>query len=298
MRVPMIVSWATVNPANQYQAQLNIPQASVEHDMVAVWDILPTVLDIADVAPPHVFDGHNLSPYLRNIPGTHRPQELLIYLPIDHRSDFFSVYRQDNWKLIYFFPTDTYSLYNLDTDPTEQTNVAASNPERVMSMARRMAQTFDGGWGIRGVLWPRFTSNDSPDPLTLPNLPLVDVDGDGVADLTEDANGNGLVDAGETDPDNNNSDGDNVTDGEELELGTDPLDASDAFAVDVTTGSANMNLTWPSQPGSLFLIEKSTNLSNWTTVADDVPADGSLDETSYQLPLPTGQSEFYRVTLK
>ena len=39
----------------------------------------------------------------------------------------------------------------------------------------------------------------------MPDLPDVDSDGDGVPDLIEDANGNGLIDPGETDPDDPSS---------------------------------------------------------------------------------------------
>ena len=43
----------------------------------------------------------------------------------------------------------------------------------------------------------------------------------------EDANANGIVDAGETDPLNPDSDGDGFNDGDEVTLGTDPLDELD-----------------------------------------------------------------------
>ena len=41
--------------------------------------------------------------------------------------------------------------------------------------------------------------------IRMPDLPDVDSDGDGVPDLIEDANGNGLIDPGETDPDDPSS---------------------------------------------------------------------------------------------
>jgi hypothetical protein len=51
-----------------------------------------------------------------------------------------------------------------------------------------------------------------------------DTDLDGLLDVVEDANGNGIVDAGETDFLNPDTDGDSFTDGEELAAGTNPLD--------------------------------------------------------------------------
>src|SRR5262245_59499765 len=51
-----------------------------------------------------------------------------------------------------------------------------------------------------------------------------DSDGDGILDYREDVNGNGRVAAGETDPDNADSDRDGLNDGEELNrYHTDPL---------------------------------------------------------------------------
>lgn len=43
----------------------------------------------------------------------------------------------------------------------------------------------------------------------------IDSDGDGLLDSIEDTNGNGIVDAGETDPFNSDTDGDGATDGQE-----------------------------------------------------------------------------------
>lgn len=50
----------------------------------------------------------------------------------------------------------------------------------------------------------------------------LDTDQDGLADAAEDADGDGVVDTGETDPANADSDQDGVLDGEELAAGTDP----------------------------------------------------------------------------
>ena len=298
IRVPMIVAWGAPNASNSFQSNLNIPQNSIEDDLVTVWDVLPTVLNITDIAAPHAFDGYDLSQYLQGNSGTHRPQNMLLYLPIDHNNDFFSVYRDDHWKLIYLFASDTYRLYDLSSDPTESNDLASANPERVMQMARAMAQKFDQGWGIRGVLWPRFTSDDSADALTLPNLPTVDSDNDGIPDLTEDTNQNGIVDAGETNPDNTNSDGDNVSDGDELLLGLDPLNQNSFFSLTQSTlPSGEIEITWPSSSGTSFTIYSSTDLIDWTTiVASDVSA-ASGNSTSYSLGIPSGPNKFYRVHL-
>jgi arylsulfatase A-like enzyme len=304
VRVPMLVAWAKSDATNAFQTALPIAPGSREDDIVTVWDILPTVLGVTGVAPPHALDGHSLSPYLQGAPGTHRPQEMLIYWPNDHNDDFFALYREVNWKLIYRFAPNTFELYDLSIDPTESNDVAGANSERVMTMARSMARQFEGGWGPLGVLWPTFDGDSRPytdDPFQSPQLPTVDVDMDGIPDNDEDLNDNGLLDSGETDPENEDSDDDGFPDGAELRTGTDPLDASSFFKLaPLPAASGNFIIEWPSRPGALYLIESSQNLdAAWAPVADDLPADAAGNMTSYDLgPTTSPDRNFFRVTLK
>jgi predicted Zn-dependent protease len=63
-----------------------------------------------------------------------------------------------------------------------------------------------------------------------------DDDNDGLTDFIEDVNGNGVVDADETDPLDPDTDGDGFSDGEEVAAGTDPLDDT---SMPVPNGDAN-----------------------------------------------------------
>ncbi|MCP3976768.1 MAG: sulfatase-like hydrolase/transferase, partial [bacterium] len=47
MRVPMIVGWAKPDGTNSFQASLPVPAASREDDIVACWDMFPTVAAVA-----------------------------------------------------------------------------------------------------------------------------------------------------------------------------------------------------------------------------------------------------------
>ncbi len=62
---------------------------------------------------------------------------------------------------------------------------------------------------------------------------VADSDHDGLLDGEEDANQNGIVDAGETDPCDADSDNDGYSDGEEVLAGTDPLDPDSFPEVDI-----------------------------------------------------------------
>jgi hypothetical protein len=64
-----------------------------------------------------------------------------------------------------------------------------------------------------------FTTGYPPDVSGAP-----DADGDGLADIDEDKNGNGAVDEGETDPNKADTDEDGLDDGDEVKRGTKPLD--------------------------------------------------------------------------
>lgn len=59
-----------------------------------------------------------------------------------------------------------------------------------------------------------------------------DTDGDGLPDLQEDANGNGKVDAGETDPYKADTDGGGESDGTEVHASRNPLDPTDDMTAD------------------------------------------------------------------
>lgn len=59
-----------------------------------------------------------------------------------------------------------------------------------------------------------------------------DTDGDGIPDLTEDANGNGIMDTGETDPYNADTDNGGESDGTEVAGKRDPLDPLDDRTAD------------------------------------------------------------------
>jgi len=80
-----------------------------------------------------------------------------------------------------------------------------------------------------------------------------DTDGDGLTDTKEDANGDGLVNAGETDPLNADSDRGGEADGAEVEAGRNPLEITDDITYDqdvdgLTNGAEGRLGTDPKQP--------------------------------------------------
>ncbi|WP_372846724.1 sulfatase-like hydrolase/transferase [Pontiella sp.] len=294
-RVPLMISWARPNPDNPMQQSLPITAGSVEHDIVGIEDIAPTILSVAGVEQPFM-DGYDLGPYLRGEVGAHRPQKYLLYYPNgSFPNGQLNWYREGDWKLMYGYEADQFLLFNLAYDPTESTNCAAANPDRVVQMARAMAAELDSKWGdYLGTIWPVVAGTYPPrpgtdDPFVIPydveGRDTVDSDGDGLADALEDADWNGLLSAAETDADASDTDGDGSDDYTELRLDLDPRNAAEAFTASVAAaGGSSFRLTWPSVAGTTYNILLGTNLldavGNWQVAVSNIPAHAVSNETS------------------
>ena len=182
IRVPLITCWAKPNASNSFQSQLNIPAGSREDDIVTCEDMFATVASIAGASYNHPIDGHDLTPYFKATAGTHRPQEFIQHFPHSHNSSHFALLRQGDWKIIHQYRNGSTSLYNLANDIGETTNLAGSHPERLTAMTRHLKQRLkdmDAQYSVNA------TTNQDVLP-KLPNLPAVDVNKNGVPDLSKD----------------------------------------------------------------------------------------------------------------
>ena len=110
----------------------------------------------------------------------------------------------------------------------------------------------------------------------------------------------GLVDSTETDPDNDNTDGDGTSDGAELRTGTDPLDpASDFVGVWALDMASGFTATWPSAPGAFYEIQTTDDLTDWSDppIVTDLPASDPGTTTSHTIPASDDPQRFYRIGL-
>jgi arylsulfatase A-like enzyme len=145
-RVPMIVAWAKPDPAEPLQKQWPVLPGAIEDDLVTPMDFLPTLARVAGaVLPENIpFDGHDLGPYLRGMPGTHRPQRFALHFPHGrHNNELFTTLVDGSWKLIYQHAERDWQLTNIALDPTEKRNMAAERPELALAMARKMIEGLD-----------------------------------------------------------------------------------------------------------------------------------------------------------
>jgi arylsulfatase A-like enzyme len=117
IRVPMFVAWPGQIKANTV---VNAPVAHI--------DLMPTFAAAAAAPLPRGvdIDGVDLLPWATQKLKSQRPHETLFW-----QSGGYQVVRDGDWKLQITDRPQKAWLFNLAVDPTEQRDLAASNPEKV-----------------------------------------------------------------------------------------------------------------------------------------------------------------------
>ncbi len=143
MRVPFIAAWAKSKLGQTNQLRLPIPLGTIQSQQASVSDLFPTLLNLVGIEPPsgHKVDGLPLATLLSGKLDSGRKETFLMHYPHSpHRSDYFTVYRDGAWKVIYhYFPSAVsegshYQLFNLAEDPFEQRNLATKLPDELARM--------------------------------------------------------------------------------------------------------------------------------------------------------------------
>jgi arylsulfatase A-like enzyme len=120
IRVPMIARWPGTIPAGQ-----------VSDHVWAHWDILPTLADLAGARSPSGLDGVSTARALR---GEAQAAQPFLYWEFAGHG-FLQAVRMGTWKAVRKHPHGSLELYDLRSDPAEQQDVAASQPEVVSRIA-------------------------------------------------------------------------------------------------------------------------------------------------------------------
>ncbi len=150
MRVPFIAAWAKPDPASPEQRRVPIAAGAVQGQVASVQDLFPTILGLAGASAPagHAVDGVPLQSLLAGRKDPARPERFLMHYPHGvHRSNYFTVWRDGDWKVVYHalpevpaqgglfqFKGGHYELFNLADDPFESTNLASSRPAELKRM--------------------------------------------------------------------------------------------------------------------------------------------------------------------
>ncbi len=115
LRVPCIVRWKG-----------HVPAGKVVTTPAAHWDILPTLADLTSSTnlPPH--QGISLAPLLAGKPAPQRSLPLYwnTRTPTPQQA-----LRIQHWKLLQLSPDLPFSLFDLNSDPSEKYNLASQHPQ-------------------------------------------------------------------------------------------------------------------------------------------------------------------------
>lgn len=180
MRVPFIAAWAKSDPDNPWQRKLPIAAGRIQSQVADVTGLFPTLLGLVDAMPDsgeYVVDGFPLGPWFDDKPDPPRPAKFLMHYPhAVHRSNYFTVWRDGDWKLIHHaLPAvpakdgaiqsggKRYQLFDLKEDPYEGRDLSGSDPKRMGMMIEGMRSEL----ARHGALPPRSADGEPilpPDP--------------------------------------------------------------------------------------------------------------------------------------
>ena len=148
IRVPMIARWPGT-----------IEAGSTCSEPVIGTDLFPTFCDVTNTTFSETeLDGQSLAPLFRGRTEFAAPRSLFWHFPYYHPekgyqsalpeigiNDFAisqtkpqSAVRIRAWKLLRFYEQDRLELYDLNTDPGEQHDLATTNPEQLKKMEKQL----------------------------------------------------------------------------------------------------------------------------------------------------------------
>jgi arylsulfatase A-like enzyme len=126
VRVPFLMQWKT-----------GLPAGKVYDQPVIALDVLPTAVAAGGGKVAAEVEGVNLTPFVKG--GSGAPHEALFW-----RFGLQRAVRKGDWKLV--DTSSGWELYNLRSDPSEATNIASANPDRV----KDLTATYDA-WDARNI---------------------------------------------------------------------------------------------------------------------------------------------------
>jgi arylsulfatase A len=129
IRVPLIVRWPGVTPAGA-ESREPVVLMDLFHTLA------PTVAAATSAGPA---DGVDLRPVLQNPAATLNREALYFHYPHYYATTTpVSAVRMGDWKLLEYFENGRTELFNLRTDPGEQTDLAARETAQVAALRTKL----------------------------------------------------------------------------------------------------------------------------------------------------------------
>lgn len=139
VRVPLIIK--TLSMKNQKGVMSSEPVVSP--------DLMPTLIDLSGLnVESNVksgFDGVNLSPLLDDVDADIQREAIFWHYPHYHVEGAtpYSAVRKGDWKLIHFYETDAYELYNLKKDIGEKENLYDVNKQKISELKNALKRMLE-----------------------------------------------------------------------------------------------------------------------------------------------------------
>lgn len=171
-RVPFIAAWARGNADHPMQRALPIKAGAISEAQCISEDLFPTLLHLGGAMGglPNDYpqDGRDVhSDWISGGGGTTRP--LIFHYPHTWGPDGpgyepHSAMRLGDWKVIYFYRSQRWQLFNLAEDIGEADDLAAADAARLARMARHLLERLVE----RGAQWPVDPETGQDSPIRLP----------------------------------------------------------------------------------------------------------------------------------
>jgi arylsulfatase len=121
------------------------PQRNREIDQIVGWeDIMPTFLDVAGAPVPDTVEGKSVLPLLQGNAEGWRETYHGEHAPCYHPENANQFLTDQAWKYIWNPITGEDQLFNLESDPNECVNLAASEPGELAVWRSRMVSQLEG----------------------------------------------------------------------------------------------------------------------------------------------------------
>jgi arylsulfatase A-like enzyme len=147
-----------------YREQIHVPLliklpgqkgGSILHERHSSLDLMPTILDLLDVEVPAVAQKQMRGTSLvAAIQGTSAPQDIIS--ETDYRQYTYkrSLIAPDGWKLIYTLESRSRELYDLNSDPGEEHDLATTNPDKADELEARLFAHYESiGHDLKAQSW-------------------------------------------------------------------------------------------------------------------------------------------------